>query len=314
VKQRIGYLPEESYLYRYLTAEEILHFYGGLFNIPGAERTRRVESLLDLVGLTGARRRPLREFSKGMARRVGLAQALINDPELLILDEPTSGLDPIGTREIKDLLLVLKKRGKTVFLSSHLLADVEDVCDRIAILYGGKLCTEGRVADLLARRDATQIRTGLLPPETVERVRQVIREGGRAGDIAVETPRESLESLFLRVVRQARESRAATSGAVAGAVRDAFLAGPAAPAADVVADLMRPAETPAPAAAAAAEAPRPARGPERKDLLRDLVAGTSAEPPSPAPPPEAPRPAPAKPAAPVDASVIDRLTRDGDKT
>src|ERR1051325_7428577 len=131
INERIGFLPEESYLYRFLNGEETLHFYGRLFKIPRKELNRRVPMLLDTVGLNAKdRKRKLREYSKGMARRIGLAQALINDPELILLDEPTTGLDPIGTREMKDLILSLKNQGKTVLLCSHLLADVQDVCDQ----------------------------------------------------------------------------------------------------------------------------------------------------------------------------------------
>ncbi|MBR2723191.1 MAG: ABC transporter ATP-binding protein, partial [Lentisphaeria bacterium] len=130
-KKEIGYLPEESYLYKYLTAEETLDFFGSLFDLSKEERERRIEQLLDMVGMSHARRRRVGEFSKGMARRIGLAQAMINDPEFLILDEPTSGLDPLGCKEVKDLILMLKKRGKTVLVTSHLLSDVEDVCDRV---------------------------------------------------------------------------------------------------------------------------------------------------------------------------------------
>ena len=126
-KKEIGYLPEESYLYKYLTAEETLDFFGSLFDLSKEERERRIEQLLDMVGMSHARRRRVGEFSKGMARRIGLAQAMINDPEFLILDEPTSGLDPLGCKEVKDLILMLKKRGKTVLVTSHLLSDVEDV-------------------------------------------------------------------------------------------------------------------------------------------------------------------------------------------
>jgi ABC-2 type transport system ATP-binding protein len=133
--ERIGYLPEESYLYKFLNAEETLDFYGRLFNLPKAVRRERTQKLLELVRVTTAKKRRLREYSKGMTRRIGLAQALINDPELIILDEPTTGLDPIGCREMKDLILDLKRQGKTVLMCSHLLADVQDVCDRIAVLH-----------------------------------------------------------------------------------------------------------------------------------------------------------------------------------
>src|SRR5208283_6027675 len=157
--QRIGYLPEESYLYRFLNAEETLHFYGRLFKMPRAVRRQRVADLIEMVGLDWAKRRQLKEYSKGMTRRIGLAQALINDPELILLDEPTTGLDPIGTREMKDLILSLKEQGKTVLLCSHLLADVQDVCDRITILFRGRMQTLGHVRDLLQVRDVTQIQT-----------------------------------------------------------------------------------------------------------------------------------------------------------
>src|SRR3972149_9300495 len=136
--ERIGYLPEESYLYRFLNAEETLDFYGRLFSMPSEVRRQRVSELIHLVGLDRARKRPLKEYSKGMTRRIGLAQALINEPELILLDEPTSGLAPIGTREMKDMILRLRDQGTTVVMCSHLLADVQDVCDRIAILHQGE--------------------------------------------------------------------------------------------------------------------------------------------------------------------------------
>ena len=143
VKKHIGFLPEESYLYRFLDARETLDYYGKLFGLEASVRKRRTDELLQMVGLERVAHRPIGEYSKGMMRRIGIAQALVNDPEFLILDEPTSGLDPLGTRQVKDLLLDLKSRGKTILLSSHLLADVEDVCDRMVILYGGKVRAEG---------------------------------------------------------------------------------------------------------------------------------------------------------------------------
>src|SRR6187397_540901 len=156
--QRLGYLPEESYLYRFLNAEETLDFYGRLFDIPHDVLKERVDSLIKMVGLDRARKRQLKEYSKGMTRRIGLAQALINKPELILLDEPTSGLDPIGTREMKDLILKLRDQGKTILMSSHLLPDVQDVCDRIAILHQGELKELGRVDELLTVTDVMQIR------------------------------------------------------------------------------------------------------------------------------------------------------------
>ncbi|MEJ5238637.1 MAG: ABC transporter ATP-binding protein, partial [Limisphaera sp.] len=166
-KEQIGYLPEESYLYRYLDARETLDFFGRLFELPARERARRTEELLEMVGLSQVRSRPVGEFSKGMQRRIGLAQALINDPQLVILDEPTSGLDPIGCREMKDLILTLARRGKTVILSSHLLADVEDVCDRVLILYGGRVQAIGPLKELLRKPDRLRITTPVLSRPTL---------------------------------------------------------------------------------------------------------------------------------------------------
>jgi len=207
---RIGYLPEESYLYKFLDAEETLDFYGRLFDMTPEERKRRADELIKMVGLDRDKRRQLREYSKGMTRRIGVAQALINDPELVLLDEPTSGLDPIGTREMKDLIIDLKQRGKTVILCSHLLADVEDVCDRIAVLHQGELKELGRVEDLLRVTDVTQIRAQGLSPEAREEIRAVLQRHGRS-DVEIGNPRTTLEDLFLDVVRdtQARPGRRA---------------------------------------------------------------------------------------------------------
>src|SRR5215213_7659157 len=199
--ERIGYLPEESYLYKFLNAEETLHFYGRLFKISAAERAKRVDRLIDEVGLSSAKHRQLREYSKGMQRRIGLAQALINDPELILLDEPTSGLDPIGTAEIKELILELKKQGKTVVLSGHLLADMQDICDRIAILHRGELKELGKVTDLLTVQDVTQIKARDLPPAALQEIRDVIARHG-AELLAVDHPTTTLEELFLRIVRE----------------------------------------------------------------------------------------------------------------
>src|SRR5467141_1582049 len=195
-KSRIGYLPEESYLYRYLDSNETLDFFGSLFDLPSNERRRRAEQLLQMVGLNQVRRRMVGEFSKGMQRRIGLAQALINDPDLVILDEPTSGLDPIGCREVKDLILALARRGKTVILSSHLLADVEDVCDRVVIYYGGRIQAMGTLKDLLARPDAVRITTPPLPRETMERVLDLVRRDVAEEKIKIDNPTQNLESYF----------------------------------------------------------------------------------------------------------------------
>src|SRR5205809_320470 len=144
--ERIGYLPEESYLYRFLNAEETLDFYGRLFDMRPALRRKKAAELIEMVGLSADKKRILKEYSKGMRQRIGLAQALINDPELILLDEPTSGLDPLGTRWMKDLIIGLREKGKTVLLCSHRLDDVQDVCDRIAILHEGELQELGEVS------------------------------------------------------------------------------------------------------------------------------------------------------------------------
>ena len=225
-KSRIGYLPEESYLYRYLDSVETLEFFGSLFHIEPKERRRRIEQLLEMVGLANVRRRTVGEFSKGMQRRIGLAQALINDPDLIILDEPTSGLDPIGCREMKDLILALKRRGKTVILSSHLLADVEEVCDRVAILYGGRIQAMGTLNELLTERDTIRITCPVLRRETLEKVLQIIREEVGEGKVQIDNPRQNLERYFLSVVERAQKA-VETSGAVSGTRIAEYLRGKA---------------------------------------------------------------------------------------
>lgn len=205
-KRRLGYLPEETYLYRFLTADETLRFFGKLFSLGGNELDERIDHLITLVGLDHARSRRLGEYSKGMARRLGLAQALINDPELVILDEPTSGLDPLGSAEVKDLILSLKAQGKTILLSSHLLADVEDVCDRIAILYQGRLLQCGKVSDLLSNPEAVTVQ--LKDRSNLEAVKQA------AGDSLqnVDRPRERLEAYFRAIIQGARQGPASRDG------------------------------------------------------------------------------------------------------
>lgn len=225
-KARIGYLPEESYLYRYLDSAETLDFFGNLFELSGKDRRDRSEQLLEMVGLNQVRRRTVGEFSKGMQRRIGLAQALINDPDLVILDEPTSGLDPIGCREVKDLIVALARRGKTVILSSHLLADVEDVCDRVVIYYGGRIQAMGTLKELLATPDAVRITTPLLPRETLERALEIIRREVGASQVKLDNPTQNLESYFLGVVERAKQ-RETTSGATSGARVAAYLRGDA---------------------------------------------------------------------------------------
>ena len=224
-KAKIGYLPEESYLYRFLDSHETLNFFGNLFDLPPAQRKNRTEELLEMVGLKDVRTRVVGEFSKGMQRRIGLAQALINDPDLVILDEPTAGMDPIGCREVKDLILALARRGKTVILSSHLLSDVEDVCDRVVIYYGGRIQAMGTLKELLAKPDSIRITMPPLSRETMQHVLDVIRHDVAADKIEIDNPTQNLESYFLEVVRKARERSAATSGATSGSRVAPYLRG-----------------------------------------------------------------------------------------
>ena len=222
VKSRIGYLPEESYLYPHLTAAETLDFYARLFRLPRAIARDRIAQLLDMIGLAHARNRPVGEFSKGMARRIGLAQALLNDPDLVILDEPTAGLDPQGTRQVKDLILALAARGKTVLLTSHLLADVEDVCAQVAILFNGRLLAQGTLDSLLAQKDKTTLT--FPTPADPATLRQVLAAARAAlgAEPDVDHPRQALEPYFLHVVENAARDGAA-SGAVPAAPLAPFL-------------------------------------------------------------------------------------------
>lgn len=201
--ERIGYLPEESYLYKFLNAEETLDFYARLFDMPADVRRERADKLIKMVGLHQARRRQLREYSKGMTRRIGLAQALVNEPDLLILDEPTTGMDPIGSREMKDLIMRLRDEGKTILLCSHQLADVQDVCDRVAILHQGELRELGRVDSLLKVRDVTEVHAKGLSDETKNKIADLIRnDGGEV--VSVDNPTTTMEELFLDIVQDDR--------------------------------------------------------------------------------------------------------------
>jgi ABC-2 type transport system ATP-binding protein len=240
IKSRIGYLPEETYLYKYLTAAETLDFYGALFGLDAQQRKERSGQLLEMVGLAHAVDRPVGEFSKGMARRIGLAQALVNDPDLVILDEPTSGLDPIGCREVKDVIRLLASRGKTVILCSHLLADVQDVCERVVVLYGGQIRAEGMLDDILREEDKTQIVTPKLSPETVSELRQFFAAHGikDLDRVKVDNPGRDLEDFFLEVVRKATEQNVSTAGAHAPGAMPEYLQG-GAEAAPSGADLLK---------------------------------------------------------------------------
>lgn len=244
VKRRVGYLPEESYLYPFLNARETLDYYGKLFELDPRVRKRRIDELLDMVGLTAVQFRQVREYSKGMQRRIGLAQALINDPELLILDEPTTGLDPIGTRQVKDLIIQLGQRGKTVLLSSHLLADVEDCVDRMVILYGGRIRREGTCEQLLESTDRSVIETDTLDDDTVAVIDSVLRlrTGGGVGRIS--RPRQRLEDLFVDIVEQAQAEQLETSGARHTGTTAAFLRGDETTGDDLISSLMSSGDDP----------------------------------------------------------------------
>jgi len=203
--ERIGYLPEESYSYRFLNAEETLDFYGRLFDMPPDRRQQRAHELIEMVGLAGDKKRILKEYSKGMRQRIGLAGALINDPELVILDEPTSGLDPLGTRWMKDLILQLRDKGKTVIMCSHRLDDVQDVCDRIAILYNGELQELGAVSTLLEDANRVELRAnGLRLSDDLRRdLEQVLHKyGGQLESLG--HPTTTLEDLFLHIVEESK--------------------------------------------------------------------------------------------------------------
>ena len=189
-----------------------MRFYGRLFDIDKATLDKRIAELIEMTGLTQTGSRTIGEFSKGMARRVGLAQALINDPELVILDEPTSVLDPIGTRQVKDLILTLAKRGKTVLLSSHLLADVEDICDEIAILYNGKLCAHGEVSTLLEEDSRIRLTLPDMPEDQLQALVKIAQEMCNQTP-NIDRPKRHLEQFFLDVVRHAQSSGVAQTGA-----------------------------------------------------------------------------------------------------
>ncbi|MBT3201217.1 MAG: ATP-binding cassette domain-containing protein [Phycisphaerales bacterium] len=314
-KARIGFLPEESHLYPFLNAYETLDFYGQLFHQPRRQRRHRIEMLLDMVGLSSVAYRRIGEYSKGMQRRIGLAQALINDPDLLILDEPTSGLDPIGTKQFKDLIATLAMRGKTVLLSSHLLGDVEDVCDRICILYGGRQRREGSVSELLAHQDRTQITTDKLDDKTIGKVKTLVESNGRE-IIDVTSPRDKLESLFLDIVNDAQSQQLNTGGAIAGGAVADFLKSDDSQiegrqVIDQLVSVVEPAgQEPEPQAPLA---PAPVETPPPSQAILDELTTTAPQNAPDAPPPPTPTPTTTthKPPPQADQSVIDNLLGQG---
>ena len=206
IKKQIGYMPEESYLYGFLNADETLDFYGRLNGIPRARRKERIEKVLDIVGLKHARKRRVSDYSKGMSRRISLAQVLLKDPALVLMDEPTIGLDPVVSREVKDVILGLKSEGKTVVLSSHLLSEVQTICDKIAILYEGKLIKKGNVDELLTVNGETEIIASGLKQEDVIRIKNVISSSG-GKFISSGHPKETLEGLFIKSIKEKQGSK-----------------------------------------------------------------------------------------------------------
>lgn len=214
-KQRIGYLPERTSFYTNLTAKETLFFFADLLGLPEQEAKLRISQLLKMVGLDNIGRRLVGEFSHGMRKRLGLAQSLLNDPDLLLLDEPTAGMDPVGCKEIKDLILTLKKRGKTILLTTHLLADVQDVSDTIMILYGGKLQACGNINNLLANKDEVLIRCTTAPEDTLKKVQELLTSE-KATTFEVSNPIRTLEDYFLEVIAKAGKNQQETSGAQQG--------------------------------------------------------------------------------------------------
>ncbi|MEK6232031.1 MAG: ABC transporter ATP-binding protein [Luteolibacter sp.] len=205
-RNEVGFLPENPYFYKHLSGEETLKFYGKLCGIKGAKLRDRVKELLELVDLEGASHRRIGGYSKGMLQRIGLAQALIQEPQLVILDEPTAGVDPVGSREIRDLIFKLRERGITVFLCSHLLEQVQEVCDHVGIIFRGKMVKEGRLEDLIAIEDQTELVMKDASPELVAEIEALIAKDGTAEHVRTGKPRTTLERLFLRETRSREET------------------------------------------------------------------------------------------------------------
>lgn len=202
----VGFLPENPYFYKHLTAAETVRFYGKLCGMRGQALRQRIDEMLELVGLSEARNRPLRGFSKGMLQRIGLAQALVHDPRLVVLDEPTAGVDPTGSREIRDLILNLKSRGITVFLCSHLLEQVQEICDRVGIMKSGTLVKEGRLEDLISLRDRTELILEHAPEDLLTQIRNLVEVTHGAQLLSEAHPRTTLEDLYLDETRDHSKS------------------------------------------------------------------------------------------------------------
>jgi ABC-2 type transport system ATP-binding protein len=201
----VGFLPENPYFYKHLSGAETLRFYGKLCGLGGKTLDERVKELLALVDLEGARDRRVGGYSKGMLQRIGLAQALIQEPRLVILDEPTAGVDPLGSRQIRDLILKLRERGITVFLCSHLLEQVQEVCDHVGIIFRGRMIREGRLEDLIAIEDQTEIILKDAGPELMEQIRSLVAQSPGSSVVRTGRPRTTLERLFLREIREEEE-------------------------------------------------------------------------------------------------------------
>ncbi|MGJ8697899.1 MAG: ABC transporter ATP-binding protein [Verrucomicrobiaceae bacterium] len=200
----VGFLPENPYFYRHLTGAETVRFYGKLCGMRGSTLNRRVDEMLELVGLDDARNRRLGGYSKGMLQRIGLAQALVQDPRLVVLDEPTAGVDPSGSRQIRDLIFELKSRGITVFLCSHLLEQVQEVCDQVGIINNGVMVRQGRLDDLISLDDRTQLVIENADPELLDQIRTLIEVTHGTDLISEGNPRTTLEELFLRETQDQR--------------------------------------------------------------------------------------------------------------
>lgn len=206
-RHEVGFLPENPYFYKHLSGRETLRFYGRLCGLGGADLSRRVDELLELVGLADARDRRIGGYSKGMLQRIGLAQALIQQPRLVVLDEPTAGVDPVGSREIRDLILTLREQGITVFLCSHLLEQVQEVCDRVGIIFRGRLIREGRLEDLIAIEDQTEVVIRNADAQLVGRIEQLVASTEGAELVHSGRPRTTLERLFLREINKDRDDQ-----------------------------------------------------------------------------------------------------------